>query len=545
MNQNIDFNKEARQKLLSGVEKLSDAVSVTLGPKGRNVIISKRNLTVPHTTKDGVTVAKAINLADPVENAGAQLIKSVAQQTVNDTGDGTTTATVLASNIFKHGLRLLESEGVNPMEMRKGIDKAVDDVCGYINKIKKEITDPKEVYDIARISSNNDNFIAGLIRDAYQKVGSGGVITRRDSPTEDTYIEVNEGVTILSGYWNDYFVNTNRGTCEFDEPYVLVSTDLFREMHHVKAIILAVAEAGKPIVMIAEDFSDEIVALITQNVINKRLKACLIKTPSRGTDKLESMKDLCCALEAKLVSKNQGISLSDFRAEDIDQSFLGMCSKVIVNKDKTLFVDGYGSEENVNARIELIKDQLNHQKEDILRQPLIQRLANLTNGVAVMYIGSKTYVETEELKDRIDDAVHATKAAIDFGIVPGGGTSFMKAYYSLMEADMGGSHDFRKGYALLMSILPCVATRILNNAGIVKEAIEEILESISIGGPNFGYNGNDGRIVDMMKEGIINPAQVDIMALRNAASIGSLLLTTEAVITDLDDEAESLKLIRK
>lgn len=551
MSNRIDYRDDAKQQMLKGIIKLCDAVSVTLGPMGRNVVINKKNSILPHITKDGVTVAKSIILPDPVENTGSELLKSIAQQTVNDAGDGTTTATILGKEIYEKGLNIV-TEGRNAIEVKRGIDKAVEDVCKILKDSAKIINGPEDVFNIAKISSNGDDFIAGLIRDAYKEVGNDGVITVKDSPfdSEETYIKVNKGTEILSGYWSEHFINQKtRRTVEFDEPYILVSTDPLRDWHDLLPIIQEIASKNLSLVIIAEDYSDEIVSTLIANIEHKAINVCILKTPQRGTAKIDTLKDLCIMTNAKLIRRSEGRTLQDFgNSLDLDSSFLGRCKSFTADKEKSIFIEGWGDDDVIATRIKDLKASIIEEEDKMKQEVLKSRLANVSNSVAVMYIGGKTDAEHTELKDRIDDALNASKAAIDEGILPGGGRAYLWAFTKINNAQNqyypdNESQDYISGYKLLVESLPVIFMTILENAGIREK--EEILRKILESELNFGYDARKGQITDMIASGIIDPTKVEVMALKNAASVSGLLLTTEAVITELPDEDNSIKLIRK
>lgn len=548
--QQIDYSKEARLSLKKGVDKLANAVKVTLGPRGRNVVIRKLRQ-APHITKDGVTVAKSINLEDPVEDTGAQLIKQVAQQTVTDAGDGTTTATVLAQYIFNQGMEYINNtEDANPIEIKRGIDSAVDAVEEYLRNIVKEVKTPEEVFHIAKLSANNSDRIGELIKAAYEKVGKDGVIMTEDSQNQETYIQVSEGIEIKSGYWTPTFINnTHRRIVEYNEPYILISTGQINDLPNLVKIMEDCARLKRPLILIAEDFSNEVIVTLLGNMQRKALNSCCIKIPGRGFDKVDAIQDLAILVGADLLDINTGVSLKDYTQGNPDQSFLGCCKSIQVLKDRTYFADGYGDPDQVQARIDEIRGQIDNAENENIKQFAEQRLANMNNSVAVMYIGGKTEVEAKEQKDLIDDALHATKAALDEGTVPGGGKAYLIAkkhlYDNYTENEGTWSKNFALGYGIIIdSMLICLET-ILINSGLSPERCEEIIKECYDLPENRGWDAKQGEYADLYKAGIIDPFRVVRLALRNAASISGLLLTTEAVVTDINDEGIPEGLLKK
>ncbi len=532
MAKKIDFNLTARDGLKRGVDALANAVKVTLGPKGRNVVIDKK-FGAPHVTKDGVTVAKEIELADPVENMGAQMLKEVASKTADIAGDGTTTATVLAQAIVTAGLKNVAA-GANPMDLKRGIEKAVKAAVARLNELAHPVGDDNsKIEQVATISANNDSTIGSLIAMAMKKVGKDGVITVEEAKGTETTVDVVEGMQFDRGYLSAYFVtNTDKMEAELDNAYILIYDKKVSSMKDLLPILEKVVQTGKPLVIIAEDIEGEALATLVVNKIRGSLKIAAVKAPGFGDRRKEMLQDLAILTGGTVISEEQGRKLDDATLED-----LGTAEKISINKDNTTIVNGAGIKENIHARINQIKVQIENTTSDYDREKLQERLAKLAGGVAVLYIGAATEVEMKEKKDRVDDALHATRAAVEEGIVPGGGVSFIRAIAAL-EGLKGENEDETTGIQIVRRALEEPLRQIVANAGGEGSIV---VQKVMEGKDDFGYNARTDEYQNLIAAGVVDPKKVARVALENAASIGGMILTTECVVSDIkeDDKGHS------
>ena len=528
MAKKIDFNVEARDRLKRGVDALANAVKVTLGPKGRNVVIDKK-FGAPNITKDGVTVAKEIELADPVENMGAQMVKEVASKTADIAGDGTTTATVLAQAMVREGLKNVTA-GHNPMELKKGISEATKVVVKELKEMSKVISGSGEIAQVATISSNNDTEIGKFIADAMEKVGKDGVITVEEARGLETYLEVVEGMQFDRGYLSPYFV-TDPDNMEvvLEQPYILLFDKKISQMKDLLPVLEQTVQTGRPLLIVAEDVDGEALATLVVNKIRGSLKVAAVKAPGFGDRRKAMLEDIAILTGGTVISEERG-----FKLENTTLDMLGSAKKVAIDKDNTTIVDGEGDPANISARVGQIKSQIETSTSDYDKEKMQERLAKLSGGVAVIYVGAATEVEMKEKKDRVDDALHATKAAVEEGIVPGGGVALVRAIASL-EKGRGGIHDdllkggIGVGVSIVRRALEEPLRQIVGNAGLEAGVI---LNEVRGGEGDYGFNARNETYENFFKTGIIDPTKVTRSALENAASIAGLLLTTEAVITD-------------
>lgn len=527
MAKEIKFNIQAREELKKGVDELANAVKVTLGPKGRNVIIEKK-FGAPHITKDGVTVAKEIELADPFQNMGAQLVKEVASKTGDDAGDGTTTATVLAQSIVNVGLKNVAA-GANPMDLKRGIDKAVAKVVEGIREQAEEVGDDFEkIESVARISANNDSEIGQLIAEAMKKVKKEGVITVEEAKGTDTTVDIVEGMQFDRGYISPYFVtNTEKMECEMDTPYILIYDKKISVLKDMLPVLEATAQTGRPLLIIAEDVDSEALATLVVNRLRGSLKVCAVKAPGFGDRRKEMLEDIAVLTGGVVISEEKGLKLESTTIE-----MLGRAEKVTVNKENTTIVNGMGSKESIAARVAQIKAQIETTTSDYDREKLQERLAKLAGGVAVLYIGAASEVEMKEKKDRVDDALSATRAAIAEGIVPGGGVAYIRCIPAL-EGLKGDNEDETTGIEIVKRAIEEPLRQITANAG-VEGAV--IVQRVKDGKGDFGYNARTNTYENFFAAGVIDPAKVTRVALENAASIAGMFLTTECVIADKKEE---------
>lgn len=521
----IIFDEEGRRALLRGVEKLAKAVKVTLGPAGRNVILEKK-FGSPTITKDGVTVAKEIELPDPFENLGAQLVREVASKTSDVAGDGTTTATILAEAIFKNGLKYIAS-GANAIEIKRGIDAAVEKVVEELKKMSREVQGRKEISEVASISANNDREIGEKIAEAMDKVGKDGVITVEEAKGIETYVEIVEGMQFDRGYISPYFVtNPEKMECVLEEPYILIYDKKISSIRDILPILEKVAQQGRPILVIAEDVEGEALATLVVNKLRGVLQACAVKAPGYGDRRKAMLEDIAILTGGKVISEEAGMKLESAQLSD-----LGRAKRVVVDKDNTTIVEGYGSKENIKARIAQIKAQIEETKSDYDREKLQERLAKLAGGVAVIYVGAATETEMKEKKARIEDALHATKAAVEEGIVPGGGVAYIRAKKALENLKLEGDKQF--GVEIVKQALVEPLKQIAENAGyngaVIAEKVEQLPET-------HGFDALTGEFKDMIEAGIIDPTKVERIALQNAASVAGLLLTTEALVSEIKEK---------
>lgn len=527
MAKEIKFNIQAREELKNGVDALADAVKVTLGPKGRNVIIEKK-FGAPHITKDGVTVAREIELEDPFQNMGAQLVKEVASKTGDQAGDGTTTATVLAQSIVNVGLKNVTA-GANPMDLKRGIDKAVSKVVEGIKAQSEEVGDDLDkIQNVATVSANNDSEIGSLIAEAIRKVTKEGVITVEEAKGTDTTVEVVEGMEFDRGYISPYFVtNTEKMECGMDNPYILLYDKKISNLKDLLPILEPVAQSGRPLLIIAEDVDNEALATLVVNRLRGSLKICAVKAPGFGDRRKEMLEDIAILTGGTVISEVKGLSLAQATVND-----LGSAEKISVNKDRTVIVNGAGNKDAIAARVSQIKAQIEATTSDYDRSKLEERKAKLAGGVAVLYIGAASEVEMKEKKDRVDDALSATRAAIAEGIVPGGGVAYIRALEGLDEL-RGENDDEETGIAIIRRAIEEPLRQIMTNAG-VEGAV--ILQKVKEGKGDFGYNARTDSFENFFESGVIDPAKVTRVALENAASIAGMFLTTECVIADKKEE---------
>ena len=527
MAKEIKFNIQAREELKKGVDELANAVKVTLGPKGRNVIIEKK-FGAPHITKNGVTVAKEIELADPFQNMGAQLVKEVASKTGDDAGDGTTTATVLAQSIVNVGLKNVAA-GANPMDLKRGIDKAVAKVVEGIREQAQEVGDDFEkIESVARISANNDSEIGQLIAEAMKKVKKEGVITVEEAKGTDTTVDIVEGMQFDRGYISPYFVtNTEKMECEMDTPYILIYDKKISVLKDMLPVLEATAQTGRPLLIIAEDVDSEALATLVVNRLRGSLKVCAVKAPGFGDRRKEMLEDIAVLTGGVVISEEKGLKLESTTIE-----MLGRAEKVTVNKENTTIVNGMGSKDSIAARVAQIKAQIETTTSDYDREKLQERLAKLAGGVAVLYIGAASEVEMKEKKDRVDDALSATRAAIAEGIVPGGGVAYIRCI-SALEGLKGDNEDETTGIEIVKRAIEEPLRQITANAG-VEGAV--IVQRVKDGKGDFGYNARTNTYENFFAAGVIDPAKVTRVALENAASIAGMFLTTECVIADKKEE---------
>ncbi len=527
MAKSITFDVAARDQLKRGVDALANAVKVTLGPKGRNVVIDKK-FGAPTITKDGVSVAKEIELKDPIENMGAQMLKEVASKTADIAGDGTTTATVLAQAIVTAGLKNVAA-GANPMDLKRGIDKAVELIIAELKKNSKNVgSDNKKIEQVATISANNDEAIGKIIALAMQKVGKEGVITVEEAKGTETYSEVVEGMQFDRGYISAYFVtNTEKMHADLDQPYVLITDRKISSMKDILPVLEPVAQSGRPLLIIAEDVDGEALATLVVNKIRGSLKVAAVKAPGFGDRRKAMLEDLAILTGGVVISEEQG-----FKLENTTIDMLGRAEKITIDKDNTIVVNGAGKKNVIKDRVAQIKSQIENTTSDYDKEKLQERLAKLAGGVAVLYVGAATEVEMKEKKDRVDDALHATRAAVEEGIVPGGGVAYIRAL-SALEGKKGANFDETTGIAIIRRALEEPLRQIVANAGGEGSVV---VDKVKEGKGDFGYNARTDKYEDLIKAGVIDPTKVSRVALENAASIASMLLTTECVLAEIPEE---------
>lgn len=527
MAKEIKFDIKAREELKKGVDELANAVKVTLGPKGRNVIVDKK-FGAPHITKDGVTVAKAVELEDEFQNMGAQLVKEVASKTGDDAGDGTTTATVLAQAIINVGLKNVAA-GANPIDLKRGIDKAVAKVVEGIKAQAQEVDDDlAKIENVARVSANNDAEIGKLIADAMGKVKKEGVITIEEAKGTDTTVKVVEGMQFDRGYISPYFVtNTEKMECEMDNPYILLYDKKISALKDMLPVLEAVAQSGRPLLIIAEDVDSEALATLVVNRLRGSLKICAVKAPGFGDRRKEMLEDIAILTHGVVISEDKGLKLDMATVDE-----LGSAEKVTVDKENTTIVNGNGDKELIAERVAQIKAQIEKTTSDYDREKLQERLAKLAGGVAVLYVGAPSEVEMKEKKDRVDDALSATRAAVAEGIVPGGGVAYMRCFAAL-ENFHGDNDDENTGIQIVKRAIEEPLRQIVANAGL-EGAI--IVQNVKDGKGDYGYNARTGKYENFFESGVIDPAKVTRVALENAASIAGMFLTTECVIAEKKEE---------
>jgi len=529
----LKYSENARTLILNGVNALANAVKVTLGPKGRNVVIQK-SFGAPQITKDGVTVAKEIELENAFENMGAQLVKEVAQKTNEDAGDGTTTATVLAQAIYREGSKLVAA-GHNPMDLKKGIDLATEKVISYLKEHSKEIKTTEEIAQVGSISANNDMEIGKMIADAMDKVGKEGVITIEESKTADTYSEVVEGMQFDRGYLSPYFVtNTEKMLVEFDNPLIMITDKKIASMKELLPLLEKAVQTSKPLILIAEDIEGEALTTLVVNKLRGTLNVAAVKAPGFGDRRKEMLKDIATLTGATVISEELGMSL-----ETAEISHLGTAKKVSIDKENTTIVDGAGDQKAVDDRVNTLKAQIGETTSDYDREKLQERLAKIAGGVAVLYVGAPTESEMKEKKDRVEDALNATRAAVEEGVIVGGGAALVHATTALKDFTTGNT-DYDFGVKIVARSIEEPLRQIANNAG--KEAsviVNDVKKEKSF---SFGYNARDDKFEDLVKAGIIDPTKVTRSALMNAASVAGMMLTTETMIADLpkSDDASGM-----
>jgi chaperonin GroEL len=528
MAKEILFEVDARDRLKKGVDALANAVKVTLGPKGRNVIIDKK-FGAPSVTKDGVSVAKEIELKDPVENMGAQMLKEVASKTADVAGDGTTTATVLAQAIVTAGLKHVAA-GANPMDLKRGIDKAVSKVVDTLKTMSKEVGDDNQkIEQVATISANNDNTIGKLIAQAMQKVGKEGVITVEEAKGTDTYVDVVEGMQFDRGYLSPYFVtNPDKMETELDNAYILIYDKKISSMKELLPVLEKQVQTNRPLLIIAEDVDGEALATLVVNKLRGSLKIAAVKAPGFGDRRKAMLEDIAILTGGQVISEERG-----YKLENADLSFLGQAEKISIDKDNTTIVNGIGSKDAILARVNQIKAQIETTTSDYDREKLQERLAKLSGGVAVLYIGAATEVEMKEKKDRVDDALHATRAAVQEGIVAGGGTAYIRAAASL-DNFKGENEDENFGINIVRRAIEEPLRQIVGNAGLEGSII---VQKVKEGADDFGFNARTETFESLFSAGVIDPTKVARVALENASSIAGMLLTTDCVLADIKEES--------
>ncbi|MBO7347798.1 MAG: chaperonin GroEL [Bacteroidaceae bacterium] len=527
MAKDIKFDIEARDEMKKGVDALADAVKVTLGPKGRNVIIEKK-FGAPQITKDGVTVAKEIELDNPFQNAGAQLVKSVASKTGDDAGDGTTTATVLAQSIVREGLKNVAA-GANPMDLKRGIDKAVSTVVNEIKKMAEQVGDDyQKIEQVATVSANNDAEIGKLLADAMQKVSKDGVITIEEAKGRDTTIGVVEGMQFDRGYLSPYFVtNTEKMECEMENPYILIYDKKISNLKDFLPILEPAVQSGRPLLVIAEDVESEALTTLVVNRLRGQLKICAVKAPGFGDRRKAMLQDIATLTGGLVISEDTGLKL-----EQATIDMLGSAEKVTISKDNTTIVSGKGQKELIQDRINQIKNEIADSTSSYDKEKLQERLAKLAGGVAVLYVGAPTETEMKEKKDRVDDALCATRAAIEEGIIPGGGVAYIRAQKALEDVK-GANQDEQTGIKIIYRAIEEPLRQIVKNAG---EEASVVVNNVRAGKDDYGYNAREDKYENMKASGIIDPVKVTRVALENAASIAGMFLTTECVICDKKED---------
>lgn len=530
MAKEIHYDSESRSSLKSGVDQLANAVKVTLGPKGRNVVVEKK-FGAPIVTKDGVTVAKEVELEDKFENVGAQMVKEVASKTSDVAGDGTTTATVLAQAIINEGVRNVTA-GANPMAIKRGIDYATSRVVDYIKSVSKDLPDSTQIAQVATISANDDSEIGEKIAEAMEKVGKDGVITVEESKTAETYLDFVEGMQFDRGYLSPYFVtNPDSMESELDDPYILLYDKKISNMKDLLPVLEKVVQTGKSILIVAEDIEGEALATLVVNKLRGTFKVLAVKAPGFGDRRKAMLEDIAVLTGGTVVSEDAG-----YKLENVTLDYLGTCSRVVSDKDNTIVVDGGGDSDTIKARINEIKTQMDKTTSDYDREKLQERLAKLSGGVAVLNVGAPTEVEMKEKKDRVEDALHATRAAVEEGIVAGGGVTLLRAVSSLDDiTDL--DEERLVGVTIMKKALQSPLRQICENAG---DESSVVVRGVLEGKDDYGYDARTGEYVDMFDAGIIDPAKVSRVAVENAASIAGMLLTTEAVITELPSEEPAM-----
>ncbi len=528
MAKQIKFDADARQKILAGVEKLSSAVTSTLGPSGRNVILDKK-FGSPQITKDGVTVAKEIELADPFENMGAQMVKEVASKTNDVAGDGTTTATLLAESIYREGLKNLTA-GANATDLKSGIDKATAAVVEAIAKQSKKVKSADEIAQVATLSANGETEVGSIISEAMDKVGKDGTITVEEAKTLETTLDVVEGMQFDKGYLSPYFVtDPEEMECELENPYILLFEKKIANLQELLPVLQAVAKSGRPLMIIAEDVEGEALATLVVNKLRGSFQVCAVKAPGFGDRRKAILQDIAILTGGQLISEDLGVKL-----ENVGLDMLGRAKKVTVDKDNTTIVEGLGKSADIKARVDQIKKQIEETTSDYDREKLQERLAKLSGGVAIIKVGAATEAAMKEKKDRVDDALHATRAAVEEGIVPGGGVAYLRCQKAIDALNLEG--DEKVGANIISRAIEAPLRKLVTNAG--QEAALVIANVKKAAGTN-GYNVRTGEYADLLKCGVVDPAKVTRCALQNAASIAGLLLTTDCMVTDIPEKKDS------
>jgi len=525
MAKQLKYSDEARRAILSGVEQLARAVKVTLGPKGRNVVLDKK-FGAPTTTKDGVTVAKEIELKDPYENMGAEMVKEVASKTSDNAGDGTTTATVLAEAIYREGLKNVTA-GANPMALKRGIEKAVEKCVEHLKILSKPIKDKKEISQVATIAANNDSFIGNLIAEAMDKVGKDGVITVEEAKAMETKLEVVEGMEFDQGYLSPYFVtDAEKMEVTLDDPYILIHEKKISVMKDMLPLLEKIARTGKPLLIIAEEVEGEALATLVVNKLRGTFNCCAVKAPGYGDRRKAMLDDIAVLTNGKAITEDIGVKLESIGLED-----LGRAKRVSIDKENTTIIEGAGKTQAINARIAQLKKQIESSDSDYDKEKLQERLAKLAGGVAVINVGAATETEMKEKKSRVEDALHATRAAVEEGIVPGGGVACLRCITELAKFKLPG--DEQIGIDIVRRSLEEPIRQIVLNAGLEGSVVVQKIKESKV---NVGFDVNSDSYVDMVEAGIIDPTKVTRTALQNASSIAALMLTTEALITDIPEE---------
>jgi chaperonin GroEL len=530
------YTDEARKKLLSGADKLARAVGVTLGPTGRNVILDK-SFGGPTVTKDGVTVSKEIDLPDPFENMGAKLVNAVAQKTSDSAGDGTTTATILALSIYQEGLRNITA-GANPMAVKRGIDKAVAAVCDHLNQMTKRLTSKEQMKQVAGISANNDPVIGGTMADAFEKVGKDGVITVEEGKSSETTLEFVEGMQFDKGYCSPYFITTQEMTCELENPYILIFEKKLNNVRDMLPMLEKVAQSSRPLLIIAEDVESEALAALVINKLRGILQVCAVKAPGFGDRRKAMLGDIATLTGGQFISEDLGLKLENVTLEQ-----MGQAQTVRVEKESTTIINGKGKSEDIKRRIDQIRAQMEQTESEYDKEKFSERLAKLTGGVAIIKVGGATEAEMKQTKGRVEDALHATRAAVADGIVPGGGTALLNCIPAAQKAADGLKGDEKLGAEIVVRAMEKPVRTIAENSGVDGAVVADEVRTHGEKNANIGYNANTGTYVDMFEAGIIDPTRVTRSALTNAASIAGLMLTTEVMITKIDDDEPENKVV--
>jgi chaperonin GroEL len=524
------YTDEARKKLLAGADKLAHAVGLTLGPTGRNVIIDK-SFGGPTVTKDGVTVSKEIDLPDPFENMGAKLVNAVAQKTSDVAGDGTTTATILALSIYQEGLRNITA-GANPMAIQRGVEKAVQAVVAQLEKMSKKLTKKEEMAQVASISANNDPSIGSLMADAFEQVGKDGVITVEEGKTSQTELEFVEGMQFDKGYISPYFIsNATNLSCELENPYILIHEKKLSNVRDMLPLLEKVAQQARPLLLIAEDVESEALAVLVVNRLRAGLQVCAVKAPGFGDRRKAILGDIAVLTKGQFISEDLGLKLENVTLEQLGQAQL-----VRVEKESTTIINGAGSKEDIKRRVDQIRAQMDQTESEYDKEKFSERLAKLTGGVAIIRVGGATEAEMKQTKGRVEDALHATRAAVAEGILPGGGVAFVRCVAAVREAakELGG--DEKLGADIVVRALEKPVRTLAENCGVDGAVVADEVRSRGEKNPNIGYDANKGEYVDMFKAGIVDPTKVTRSALQNAASIAGLMLTTEVMVTKIEED---------